>query len=257
MVKKYIEKQDLTDAIKAGTVLAESVLEKFKSNSEIEQYGIEIIGLSILAISPNAETARALEAQTREQILKQADDALYERRNSSIEQERKVKENELNTEIAVGTKQKQIKDSELETKKMVMEKENQIKEQEMKYRINLENAELEHTLNLSNTEIEHKLSLSDKEKKIVEAEVENEKRRAEVQTYQFSAMIQALNNLDADVLIAMAEAEMSLDKMKAKALRELAGKINEIGEINLTPDLLQALMERKNHLQNRKLTWRL
>ena len=46
---------------------------------------------------------------TREEILKKADEALYERRNASIEQERRVKENELNTEIAIENKKKQIK----------------------------------------------------------------------------------------------------------------------------------------------------
>lgn len=53
-----------------------------------------VMGLSILAIVPNKETLRALEAQAREEMLRSADNALYERRNASIEQERRVKENE-------------------------------------------------------------------------------------------------------------------------------------------------------------------
>ena len=53
----------------------------------------------------------ALEAETREKILKESDDAIYLRRNSSVEQERKIKENELNTEIAVENKKKQIKEA--------------------------------------------------------------------------------------------------------------------------------------------------
>lgn len=73
-------------------------------HTEMEKLGIEVMGLSILAILPNKETMRALEAQAREEILRNADHALYERRNASIEQERRVKENELNTEIAVETK---------------------------------------------------------------------------------------------------------------------------------------------------------
>jgi len=40
---------------------------------------------------------RALEAETSEKILKMSDDAIYERRNVSIEQECRVKENEYNT----------------------------------------------------------------------------------------------------------------------------------------------------------------
>ena len=90
---------------------------------EVAQLGVEITGLSILRISTNNETHRALEARTREEILKESDDALYERRNASIEQERKVKENELNTEISIEEKKKQIRETEIETKRMLLEKE--------------------------------------------------------------------------------------------------------------------------------------
>ena len=45
-----------------------------------------------------------MEAATREQILQQQDEAIYKRRNAAIEQERIVKENELNTEIKVAEK---------------------------------------------------------------------------------------------------------------------------------------------------------
>ena len=64
-----------------------------KNNKEINSLGIEVLGLSLLAIKPSPETQRALEAETREQILQEADDAIYTRRNSAVEQERKIKEN--------------------------------------------------------------------------------------------------------------------------------------------------------------------
>ena len=59
--------------------------------------------------------ARALEAQTRESLQKEADQAVYERRNFAVEQERIIKESELNTEIAVEEKQKQIVEKKMET----------------------------------------------------------------------------------------------------------------------------------------------
>ena len=46
-------------------------------SSALEKLGVEVIGFSILGIKPNKETARALEAGSREVLLKQADDALY------------------------------------------------------------------------------------------------------------------------------------------------------------------------------------
>lgn len=108
LTKKSIENMPIKTAIKSSEVLSDKIREQLKTSSEITSLGIEIMAFSILGITPNKETARALEAQAREEILRKADEAIYERRNASIEQERIVKENELNTEIAIEEKKKQI-----------------------------------------------------------------------------------------------------------------------------------------------------
>src|SRR6202012_3170138 len=88
--------------------------------------GLEVLGLSILAIRPTPETARALEAETREKIFREADEAVYSRRNAAVEQERAIKENELNTEIAVENKKRQIRETQMESERAVQEKQHQI-----------------------------------------------------------------------------------------------------------------------------------
>ena len=50
--------------------------------------GIDVMNVAIAAITPTTETARALEAEAREAILQIADDAIYARRKSAVEQER-------------------------------------------------------------------------------------------------------------------------------------------------------------------------
>lgn len=87
------------------------------------------MNLSILAILPNKETMRALEAQAREEILRQADEALYVRRNASIEQERRVKENELNTEIAVETKKQRDSGNVPQAERSVKQKQNEMEQE--------------------------------------------------------------------------------------------------------------------------------
>ena len=79
--------------------------EEMTSNEAIKELGLEVITVSILAVSPLLETQKALESATREQIPQQQDTAIYKRRNAAIEQERIVKENELNTEIIVAEKE--------------------------------------------------------------------------------------------------------------------------------------------------------
>jgi hypothetical protein len=150
--------------------LAKGILNDIRKNEEINLLGIEILGLSILAILPNKETARALEAQAREEILKKADEAIYERRNASIEQERRVKENEFNTEIAVENKKKQVKETQLEAQKAVQQKQNQLKEEQMKFETTLE----------------------EKKKDLIELAVQNSKAEADAKVMNLSAVLKAL-----------------------------------------------------------------
>ena len=79
----------------------------------LQALGVELLGFSVLAIKPVPETSKALEAEARERLLRDADDAIYNRRNNAVEQERKIRENELNTEVAVETKQREIEETKL------------------------------------------------------------------------------------------------------------------------------------------------
>ena len=111
LTKKRLEQMELREAMRSADSLAGYVLEDLQSSEELANLGVEVLSLSVLSVLPNKETARALEAQTREEILKLADDAVYERRNASIEQERKVKENEYNTEISIEAKKRQVRET--------------------------------------------------------------------------------------------------------------------------------------------------
>lgn len=111
LTRTSLKSFSLRQALTQSSVLEESLREGLQSAESITSLGIEVLGVSILAIKPTPETSRALEADAREQILREADEAIYARRNSSVEQERAIKENELNTEIAVENKKRQIKEA--------------------------------------------------------------------------------------------------------------------------------------------------
>lgn len=104
-VSKFVNARDVKAVIHAQEKLAAFLSEEMTSNEAIKELGLEVVTVSILAVSPSLETQKALESATREQILQQQDNAIYKRRNAAIEQERIVKENELNTEIKVAEKE--------------------------------------------------------------------------------------------------------------------------------------------------------
>ena len=221
---------NLTDAIQANEVLAKEVLAELVSLEELKQIGIMVNGFSILAIVPGKETLRALEAKTREEILKNSDDALYERRNASIEQERKVKENELNTEITIEEKKKLIRESEINTRRMVLERENEL--EKMKAYSEAERKKIE---------IEAEIEIEKKRKELAELRLENAKKDADAEAYRVGAVMEAYNKLGKEALIALATLNMEPEKIFAQAFDKLAVNSEKIGSLNISPDLIESL----------------
>jgi hypothetical protein len=86
-----------------------------------------VLGVSIMAVKPTPDIARALEAEARESNLKAADDAVYLRRMSAVEKERAVRQNELDTDIAVEHKKRQIQETKMDARAAVMRKENELR----------------------------------------------------------------------------------------------------------------------------------
>ena len=126
----FIHGIKLKESIRSAKSIEVNITEGLKSSTAIGMLGIEILGANILAIQATPEMARALETETREKLQQEADQAVYERRNFAVEQERIIKESELNTEIAVEEKQKQIAEKKMESD--VQKSDNQRKLREMK-----------------------------------------------------------------------------------------------------------------------------
>ena len=223
LARSELQKLPLREAIRASDALVQAVRKGLAASGEVAQLGLEILGLNILAIKPTPETARALEAETREQLLKEADEAIYARRNSAVEQERAIKENELNTEIAVENKKRQIRETQMDAERAVQEKQHQITQADMAAKVLLE----------------------DKRKALVALAATNAKTEADARAYAVSTSMQAISTVDARVLQALASVGMKPEQLIAVAFQELAGRADKIGELNISPDLLRELMNKK------------
>lgn len=215
-----VQKRPLRLAIQASDEIASGVLARVGDDTALDALGVEILTLAILAIKPTPETARALEAEAREGLQRQADEAIYDRRNAAVEQERRIKENELNTELAVEAKQRQIRESKVEADLAVERKQQEIREAKLGGQIRLEK----------------------ERKQLVAARTENVRAEADTQKYAIAASLQPLQELDADMLqlLAMQSAEPRL--MVTMALKEIAQNAGKIGHLNISPDLLESLM---------------
>ncbi len=232
-IKSHIGAMGLTEAIQASRTLADQVLIEMAQSEECAEIGVSVTGFSILKIRANPETARALEAKTREDILRESDDAIYDRRNASIEQERKVKENELNTQISVEEKKKAIKETELQTKRLELEGEGELQKIEVRSSTEQEQMRLDAAI-----------SLERKRQELTDLRLANAKKDADAEAYRISAIMEAYNKLSADVLVALATMSMEPEKIIAQAFHQLAANPGKIGTLNITPDLLESLKGR-------------
>jgi regulator of protease activity HflC (stomatin/prohibitin superfamily) len=105
--------QTLEQVLASSDVLSRSVLQSLTEAESVKAVGVEILDLVILAIKPTPDTARALEAEAREGLLRLSDEAVYARRNAAVEQERLIRESELNTQIAVEEKKRLVREKQM------------------------------------------------------------------------------------------------------------------------------------------------
>src|SRR6266568_8225361 len=202
LARAELEKLPLREAIRAAAGIVQEVKKQLAASSEIASLGLEVLGFSLLAIKPTPETARALEAETREQLLKEADEAIYARRNSAVEQERAIKENELNTEIAIETKKRQIRETQMDAERAVQEKEGLLKKEALETNIGLE----------------------ERRKSLVALAADNARAESDARAYGVSTTMKALGSADARILQALASTGMRPEQLIAFAFQELASK---------------------------------
>lgn len=223
LARAELQALKLREAIRASETIVPRVRAGLAASGEIGQLGLEVLGLSILAIRPSPETARALEAETREQLLRQADEAIHVRRNAAVEQERAIKENELNTEVAVENKKRQIREAQMDAERAVQEKQAQLRQAEMTANIDLEQ----------------------RRRSLVTLAADNARAEADARAYGISTAMQAISTADAATLQALASVGMKPDQLIAVAFQEIAGRADKIGQLNISPELLRELLERK------------
>jgi hypothetical protein len=213
----------LKEALRQQQQIEDHIYKKVQSSKAIRFLGLEILGVSVLGISPNPEMSRALEAHTRESLQKEADEAIYARRNFAVEQERMIKESELNTEIAIEEKQKQIVEKQMETDVVRLENKHQLRDMEMESNIQLEA----------------------QKQKLIDLKSANEKQDADVKEYVLNATLNPYKDLEWKTLMAINPKGMNPGDNIALAFRELAENADKIGNINISPELLDSIMNIK------------
>jgi hypothetical protein len=202
LMRAETQKLSLKETLTSSGPLSASVFAGLKSSEAVTQLGVEILNLSLLAVRPTPEMAKALEAEAREALQRVSDEAIYARRNSAVEQERRIKESELNTEIAVEEKQRQIRE----------------------------------------TQMAADIAIEQQRSTLMEKRIENDRKDADSRAYALEATLKPVRSVDWRTLMMLSQRGGDPKTMIALAFQEMAANAQKIGELNISPDLLQSLV---------------
>jgi regulator of protease activity HflC (stomatin/prohibitin superfamily) len=193
----------LKEALVSAPAIEARVLEELRTSEAASLLGVQVMALSILSMKPAPEMARALEAEAREALQRKSDEAIYDRRKAAVEQERRIKESELQTEVLVEEKRRHIRE----------------------------------------TKMAADIAIEQQRAELIDQTVENEKKSSDSKAYALEASLKPLRSLDWKVLSALSAGGMDPKVMIAVAFREMAENAQRIGELNMSPDLLSKLLD--------------
>jgi regulator of protease activity HflC (stomatin/prohibitin superfamily) len=106
--RKAINVFSLDQALTSAKEISNQVIAAVADESSLKKLGVVVESLYFTAITPTPEMQKALEAEYREGLQRNADKAIYDRRAASVEEERKIQQREMDIEIEIEERRKEL-----------------------------------------------------------------------------------------------------------------------------------------------------
>ncbi len=114
--RRVIADMSLEEALAAAANLSVIVVEAVSNHQALSDAGIMVEALHFSSVRAMPEIQKALQTDYRERLQKQADDAIYARRASAIENERELKQRELATEVEIEQRRIELVNTQVRNK---------------------------------------------------------------------------------------------------------------------------------------------
>lgn len=201
----YLVHTDLSVILEDGVEAIRSRIEDgLRDDAGLRDMGLAIVSIRVGAIKPETEVERALQVRVREAIQQQADEATFQRRALAVEKERAIQENELQNQIELARREAQLIAQRGDNERKRVTDENDAA------RIAAEGA-------------------------ASRAEIEASARAAGIKAVEAARVTAERDRMDI-------YREFPADRLMGLAARQLAGKLQRIEHLNLTPDLLGTML---------------
>lgn len=201
----YLAKTAVRDALAVGiSEVRTRIHDGLLGDAGLAAMGLEVVTVRVSLLSPTAELEKALQTPMRENIQQQADEATFQRRALAVEKERAISENELENRIELTRREQKL---------IVQEGLND-------QRRAREVAEAQQIATEART-ARHRMEAETKAANI--REIEQARVHAE------EARMDIYRDLPTHVMLGL-------------AAQELAGKLERIDHLNLSPDALGPML---------------
>jgi regulator of protease activity HflC (stomatin/prohibitin superfamily) len=190
--------------VDSGDELRSRIRSALTSTDGVAELGIEIASVRLTAIQATAELERALQTPTLESIQQRADEATFQRRALAVEKERAIAENELHNQIELARQEEKLIAQQGANRRA------EATDQVQAERIAAEGAA---------------------ERVRMTATAEAERIR----------LVEAANNVAEGERLTLYK-ELPRQLILGLAAKELAGKLERIDHVNISPDMLSPLL---------------
>ena len=109
--RAIVSQLPLEQALTEAGGLARAVVSEVAKAADLSSVGVMVEGLHFTSVKATPEMQKALEADFRESLSKRADQAIYDRRKAAVDEERKIRESEMNTEVELENRKKALVDT--------------------------------------------------------------------------------------------------------------------------------------------------
>ena len=207
----------VVDVVRAGADRTRAAIEEaLQDNRQIEDMGLVLVSIQVDRVAPTAEMEKALQTPTREEVQQKADEATFQRRALAVENERAIKENELETEIELARRQEELIRQEGANTML------DVRQEAERLKFDIE-AEVERNT-LSAEGAAHQVRIR------TEAEAEAREKLLAVENEAEGRRVELWKDAPPSVTLGL-------------ALQQFADKVHTIEHLNLTPNLLGDLLQ--------------
>lgn len=201
----YLARTELRHVLAEGVEeIRERIWQGLREDTALETMGLEVVAVRVGAVKPVAEVEKALQIPVREAIQQEADVATFQRRAQAVEKERAIQENELQNQIELTRREANLIERKGENEKK------RVTDEAEAARIG------------------------------AEAEAERTGIGARAQAESIEALEQVKVRAERDRMDIYRD--FPTERLLGLAAQRLAGKLQKIEHLNLTPDLMGGLL---------------